>query len=178
MIVGSRRKQRGALRTHDSAGEAPPRAPVLVQRSLVCVAHLSLRYLFIYYPTTAIVGRKKTNRGTEGRPDCNSFGPACATPGDLRGTLASLRTLPGLAMVLPYLRPYHQLGKLVGYVVRAKTMAKTARLRRHVRARRQAPPPPRPPARSGRGEHPLVLASSQVPAHRAQADPPVCARRV
>ena len=24
MIVGSRRKQRGALRTHDSAGEAPP----------------------------------------------------------------------------------------------------------------------------------------------------------
>ena len=25
MIVGSRRKQRGALRTHDSAGEAPPR---------------------------------------------------------------------------------------------------------------------------------------------------------
>ena len=24
MIVGSRRKQRGALRTHDSAGETPP----------------------------------------------------------------------------------------------------------------------------------------------------------
>ena len=34
MIVGSRRKQRGALRTHDSAGEAPP-APVRVQRSLL-----------------------------------------------------------------------------------------------------------------------------------------------
>ena len=33
MIVGSRRKQRGALRTHDSAQEKPL-PPVLAQRSL------------------------------------------------------------------------------------------------------------------------------------------------
>ena len=35
MIVGSRRKQRGALRTHDSAGPGEaPLPPELVQRSL------------------------------------------------------------------------------------------------------------------------------------------------
>ena len=91
MIVGSRRKQRGALRTHDSAGEKPL-PPVLAQRSLLL--HRELRP-----PATEPVSLADGGEHNEGPSETQSLRR------DVRTSITGMRSGDMSAEYLPTLQP-------------------------------------------------------------------------